>query len=841
VDLLDAYLSCLLHDIKKVLLNAKKGDPDYASWRPDHYKLDDLWTQIDPAKVALPKALSVHSDSLKNDHRIRLANLHHNEPTAPRRDLDPVAIYAIQAADKTHKALYFPEEPRQSGSGPDIEVNRKLPCHYPFFGLPCYWRPDDDFGGDLPATGREEVEWRNSTQHFKKIFGAVSTQRNTSAGITPRGALQLLEDFFSDFPESTYLPVTSLNFHLRLAGALFLLFYRVFAGVREVTAYPVPCELTLALTTITTPVERLRNRLRDVRNIRKISQQLQEKLHAALRQEYLDAVAPDAFRHPSSNPFLFYSKDALVILHAESELARLREICSQVAKECGTDIGLYARLIRVPASLRISGFQDKRDPIIGQPLSKLDPERTKAGIDIEPLERLATVSERFSCSPQFSPSAEQACFTCGEPHEPLELREDRGDKLCCKCFTLRRGYKFCPSPDCFTYTLQPTCPHCGRQTEPPPTPRLLRDQHEDRPTNRVAYVMVATNCLPDPEVLRAETELLLARYRRDRSKFTHAWTRNEINHLSETRSTRFCLYEYLQAALDMAKFQRELEGLLRDCLPQDEIPRNANEAEQERLTRVAMESYFLYRSPSLTVVLLEERQLDRFWQGLRDLLKRLNVSWAAKAVTCNVHFPVWAVLREFLDRIDFLPNAQEKAEEIREAAKTWYSRPQGESSPPDIVGMGEKLLEEAESDRQRVHEKHSGLVVLRGSIERNFPLDVSDYLLGVSRKQLQARPPLAQLGFVSEFASEVCQPHTDRAAALEDLAMELDSRSGREREKIDPELAATLYQQFTQVKVEEIPGFVRELATQLKVDDQRQQAERWRQRHVQPPRRPPHP
>jgi hypothetical protein len=137
VDLLDAYLSCLLHDIKKVLLNAKKGDPDYASWRPDHYKLDDLWTQIDPAKVALPKALSVHSDSLKNDHRIRLANLHHNEPTAPRRDLDPVAIYAIQAADKTHKALYFPEEPRQSGSGPDIEVNRKLPCHYPFFGLPC--------------------------------------------------------------------------------------------------------------------------------------------------------------------------------------------------------------------------------------------------------------------------------------------------------------------------------------------------------------------------------------------------------------------------------------------------------------------------------------------------------------------------------------------------------------------------------------------------------------------------------------------------------------------------------------------------------------------------------
>ena len=853
--LLDAYLSCLVHDLKKVLLaHWDQGEGSrfvrYGAWGRAHRLLGDLSTQCDLAAQSLPSALALHLAEEGNDRMLRLAALHHNEESGDkpikRSDLDPVAIYAIQAADKAHKQLYFPREPRQGSRAnkPDISVGLRFPCFYPFYGTPAYWLPENTLPAAYPARVPEGVRTPNSTLHFRRLAEALQALVDSPEGLTPLSALELLGMHCADFPESPYLPVTSLAFHQRLAGALFLMFHEVLQEV-AIEEHPIPVSLNLGLTTITTPPEKLRNRLRDVRNVRKTSHRLLDAVHATLRQCHLNAVDPKLFRHPGANPFLFYTKDALVLLHAEQDLPALREACQSVAEECESGFALSTELVKLQARLRLRGWEQTGDPRQGKRLSELDPADTQPGRNRLPLwfedvPELATVTEQITPLCTFSRDDEQACFTCGKPGAFSNV--DHGDRLCPTCYGFRKGYWFCST--CCTYTASATCPFCGDATASPPSPALLR-QGDDRPGNRVAYVMIATSCLPEPGSLRTEVEANLACFRVDRRDFERPLLANDrerweefLDALAETRSTRFCLYEYLQASLDMARFQEDLEDALSDCLPWGDLPAKASPDEREQRRREALESYFLYRSPSLTVVLVDERKLARFWQGdakrgkpgVADLLKLLNVSWAAKAVTCSVHFPVWAVLREFLADVDFLAAASggrtgaerespaQIAGRVREAARTWYCRADEDAAKrPDTVDAGVDLLKGCQQQWKDVYEAHSRLVVLRGNVKRSFPLEVGEYLLKAGAEVPPSRPPLAQLGELSEIAEEVCRTAADRDTALESLKLELDSRALSGREKIPRTTVKELLEQWRSLPdMTEASGLVRELATQLR-------------------------
>jgi hypothetical protein len=833
--LLEAYVSCLLHDVKKILLNTDRDSSHYATWGPDHYRLDKLSTQVGNQRLSPPERVQLHSDPKRDCAIHRLIKLHHNDPKpdkkppgwepVDRRGLDPVAIYAIQAADRVHKKLYFPGELRTGDPRPKPEIGtveqERFPCHYPFWGQPKFWHPHDVPHLGQPVGYEPEVIWADSTERFCELAQQLTELSESETGLTPRAVLALLAEKCSDFPESTYFPVLSLNFHLRLAGALFLLFHKQMRDLTIPQASPLPATLSVCLTTLTTPPERLRNRLRDVANIRKISHRLLEHVHEVLRRAYLPEELADLFRHPDSSPFLFYTKDALVLLHAENEWTALRQACRTVAEECSTDIGLQCLAATIPVDLHLSGNAQELAPYAGCRLSVLPPEMTKAGIHVDEPQLGAGHNETAACPRSFAEEELNACFTCGVPLPESRGQTDGDDTLCLKCARLRKEYLFCPV--CRHYTVNQWCPFCPSKTQLLPSPSLLAGEED-----RAAYVMIATNCRPEvPSVrgeevtaIRAEAEVNLARYREHRLWFDLNRSRRSkptpgmLNAFAEIRTTRFGLYEYLQASLDMARFQEALERELRSCLPPGEQP----------------ESYVLYRSPSLTVLLLPASRLPQFWAGLQPLLGRLLLSWAAKVVACDVNVPVWSIVREFLQEVKFLNGSERVARELRQMARDWYSAPR-DSKRPDAFGKGRELLRQSALDEQAVHAAHSGLVVFRGQARRGFDWETGDYLIKVGGDLPQGprvRAPLSQLNAVADLAADVCAEGAHQRAAAEMVALELDSRTyGRER--VDRDLARRLKRRVALLAdVDEIPGLIREVASQLGEEDRRREARKSR-------------
>jgi len=527
--LLDAYLSCLVHDLKKVLLCGKRhGRPEgleYAHWgsRRLHSTLNELDTQVDTKDAGLPRKLRFHRTYTRRRDIWRMAALHHNEDpegeAEPRTGLDTLAIYAIQTADKAHKQLYWPGEQRPS---PDIGIGLQFPCSYPFYGVPRYWRPEDTLPDEFERLlGLPEgAQWANSTDWFRDHLVAEVRERVKADGmLTPRSALRLLSEHCAGFPESTYLPITSLNFHSRLAGALFLVFYKAFQGVKIPESSPAKVTVPLRLTTITTPAEVLRNRLRDVRHLRKVSHRLLLAVHGLLHELYLGGIDDTLFAHPDSNPFLFYSKDALVLLHGggDKEFACLLDACGTVADESGVAFGVSTQKVTVEVKLRISGQVLTEE--VGKPLSELDPNRTRAPSRQGDLSVIVSNPVRDSIAPavvlcEADKEAPNSCTTCGKPGEFEE--DDRGDRPYDTCQALRENFRFCDV--CRLYVKSDRCAACGGTTRMPPSPLLLTEQDEGA-ANRVAYVMIATNCRPDRGALRAEAESLMARYRIDRLPF----------------------------------------------------------------------------------------------------------------------------------------------------------------------------------------------------------------------------------------------------------------------------------------------------------------------------------
>lgn len=495
-DIVKGFLAALHHDGKKLLLNRKREEElHYASWGTSqesgssHIFWDRLADHGDPvdlgpwatSQLPLPPDVVTLVKLMGGWDGDKLRSLDDADPRPTAEDVNrflPRLLVSLRAADALHKALYYGDEEKADSPGTQqVHVARQYPFFYPFYGQPVVWTPEPDrFPASVdPAPLRATHKFCNPRPRFKALLDALAV----SGGWQAEPLLDFQKARLGSFPESTYLPVTSIGFHQRLVAALFLLLYR---ELEQFCFDPQgnPLKPVLFLNTVISPPERLTNRLRDTATVRKISHLVQHGFHAYFQQHYLRDLDALYIQHPDHNPFFFYNKDAIVVLNRAADQDHIREICSEVAQTTESVITLESVCIEADLSLTLKTNR------LSPPVALDQVQGTKVGMNRQAqaffrgtMRQALWHSQRIPRSQP--PDAITFCASCNKTTDREQLRSDRrGDMLCPVCLQLREGYPYCTRCQVYISPGVRACPYCN-QGNPilkarPPSPKVLHGQ-----------------------------------------------------------------------------------------------------------------------------------------------------------------------------------------------------------------------------------------------------------------------------------------------------------------------------------------------------------------------------
>ncbi|MBI3797552.1 MAG: hypothetical protein HY268_11385 [Deltaproteobacteria bacterium] len=693
-DKVKGFLAALHHDGKKLLLNRKREEESYyASWGSSqepgssHISSHTFWDRLadhgDPSDLgpwAMP-SLPLPQDVVTliklmggwDEEKLRSPGDADPRPTTDdvKRFL-PRLLVSLRAADALHKAMYYGDEEKADSSGvQQNHVARQFPFYYPFYGQPVVWTPHPDqfpasvTSAPLRATHKAD----NPRPLFKDLLDALAR----SSGLQAKPLLEFQAERLGSFPESTYFPVTSIGFHQRLVATLFLLLYQeleqcCFRSQRE------NLKPDLVLNTVISPPERLTNRLRDTATVRKISHLVQHQLHAYFQEHYLQDLGELNIWRPDHNLFFFYTKDVIIVLNRAVDQPRIEEICREVAQS--TESVITIESLRIEASLPLKlktnppSLPVTLDQIQGTEVSMGQARAFFRGTTSQALwqpRRLPPIQ-----SPEEAPDC---CASCNKATDRQDLKSDeqRGDMLCSVCLRLRTGHPYCTQCHVYVSRGVHVCPYCNQSApvlksgERPPSPRVLHGHGDTGEGHRVAYVAIRINASHD--VVRDEAEVLLARFRRDRLAFEKkAGVEQQALewNCARVRPTRDGIFEYLQAAQDIARFQGKLLEALQESWAEASRRQRISDRSREKargqfrienkdLDPENLHATFLYRSPTLTLLVMPEQVLPDFYRALTALLGNLQLSHAVRIVACRHNQPVWMALRDLGVHEPFTP------------------------------------------------------------------------------------------------------------------------------------------------------------------------------------------
>jgi hypothetical protein len=882
----NGYVAAMFHDVKKTLLCRDEKSKDYGTWRPDHLRLDDLCSQGDTGDLPANKV------DLENGEQILLIKLHqclfnqnalkfNPETSFDIANLDTITAVSLMASDAMHKALYFGESEFTIG----LEVAMRFPFYYPFYGQPMVWIPvefasfpQNNFTEFRVGHIQNDMRMGNARKKFARFLDEIYNERKQAANkqqfLTANMMVFVQKELFADFPDTTFLPITSLAFHHQIVTALFFFIRKQL----ENFVFCSQCgevEVPFYLNTIISPPEKLTNRLKDTATVRKISHRLQQLLHDYLNNAYLRPVQRFDFWYPDDNPFFFYNKDAIILLSSESDQKQIENICRDVAKETESVITLEA--IKIDGKVQIT-LKDDSDK--GKRLENLKLTQIKANGRLSimsKVEQKPQITKSFWHAASPSPvteeqdSTESHCHQCNKTVDDVEreLKQDisTGDLLCKCCHALRRGYRFCPYCDLYFRQQKQgdkeQCPYCYKLVDYHKTTDLLqgRGGEASRQVHRVAYILIKTNCTHD--AIKLEGDQLMAQFRFNRDRFeagTKDNPKEELRlNLAQTSTTPFGVFEYLQAALNMELFQHHLKELLERTLKwlQQQQKRQREKVgypiRQSDLTDEALSQSFLYRSPTLTLLVIPEEALRRFYDELRSSLNNLHIAHRLRMVACPNNHPVWMVLRslglaeERSFPFDELKKRSEELNEklipeLRKLVEKKVPKGQWEPVSKTVMEKSKELLAEYRKQAYRLpknlklNSMELKLTIMRSGVERTFEGEQAHFLLTWEPK---ADVP-TQIGHFAEFASRILSdPNVPEDAFHHNLFLELDSRMREKRKELIPQDVVKALRKHLldpNLTPKATPGFIREIAAYQRLspyEQHRKQNKKGRGRYVQ--------
>jgi len=762
----DGYVAAALHDLKKMLLSASRNDRR-GTWA-DHEKLGDLKGSLDPGDAPRSRRFSAAFGADLNLHletkdQLELIHGHGGVKQVSRPGL-AAPLLALQFADRAHKALYFREE----GGGEVTGVNWHCPWYYPFWG--------------------ERKEWGIEQAQDQFLDVATEIQDRAKGGVGKLDAQFLVEQigekYLRAFGDSTFLPVTSLHFHHQLTAAIYLMVMKQFhedGGVQAFTdakgnlvpAIPLP----LTLTVISLPAERLRYRLRDAMHLRKISQHLLLELHRYLKDTYLSEpdLAKRQFRHPRLSPFVFYGKEAIVLLNRQKDDAEILKIAQQVADETDAPFRIQRHRVRLaPARPTAPPYaRVPADQLIGQSLGRIEP----GAPETDTAWALLRTSHVTDASHQ--------CAVCQKPIPAGQQTRDTDteEDLCRVCHALRFAYRQCASPECRALfpraDASERCPLCrGEARYPDASGKVIADLEGERLAIFVLRIGVT------PGDMAVESELRLAQFREERLarekailegcglgpsqvtvELSRATDRTPLVHGTGG------ILEYLQAVLEIGRKQEQW--------------RTEIERWQGALEETKTIARFVYLSPAFTVLLIHEKLSSRAYARISADLNELHLAHRLDVVMCDGHYPVYDALSPLFDGPgrglrtvgrdrSTVSAARVYLQKMGPVYKRWLV--DRRAAPERNAGYAELQVAAAAlaEPSHRNPDRGLALRVIRGGIERVFTDELA-------RQVLTAQPSkdsTAQLHALASLADSLAAvaPDDDSSAAMATLRMDLDAR-----------------------------------------------------------------
>jgi len=761
----DGYVAAALHDIGKLLLKSRPGKSYSGSWRGNHASLGNLGYLLSTDDVRkLEKALGSAALDLEDPGQNALIKFHHARWSRPEKHVGrelAMAAVALQFADRAHKALYFWEE----GSGSIPHLNLRCPWYYPFWGEVKKWEPD--------------------CAHERFIEAALRIQdRVKDEGLLDAPlVVRLGEDLLSDFGDSSCLPVTSLHFHNQLSAALYLMTLK---QLEETPGIPVRdtkygdalnLRLNVTRTVITLPPERLRYRLRDAMHLRKISQHLLLRLHEYFKDTYLSdpELARRGFVHPRLSPFVFYGKEAIVLLNRREDDRPIREIAEEVARKTDTPF----RIDRQPWLLGNQGATESDRTV---PLDTLSSVRLHIGWLSVTHGKAET--EWAMPDPVGVEEASHECAACHKPIPDGQQVADIDDNLCQTCYTIRRKYRECTNGECAALFPPATkCPLCGSPSRELEGPGRLIQALAEFEGERVAIIALRIGATP--EQMTVESELRLAQFRAERlpgegqiagrcglSPAASAESQSKAEAYMPLVHGTGGVLEYLQAVLEI---ERQQEKWLKWLV------------EQGRPAQI------VYLSPAFMVLLSGESWLGAVYRKLKEGLADLHLAHRLDIVTCDTHYPIYDALAPLfvggqreLRRVErgaeVVKAALEHRKQTQDTYRAWVRNTKKPPTLGDAFRQTESKLRDLKDDVP-----YQGLSwrVVRGGQEREFTDDLAHALLTAEPSRQSAAQLHAVAGLAESLAS-VTPNGGDGAIAT--LQMDVDGR----RELTDSGRAAVL-------------------------------------------------
>ncbi len=226
-----------------------------------------------------------------------------------------------------------------------------------------------------------------------------------------------IQDKLLKYPSITFLPHLSLAMHHQLSATLFLFLcdaLEKYDGLKDLK------EFKFSIIEISPDLLKTFYRMRDVSGLHSLTEELSTKIIEELYGHYRKEL--NGIPNKKSNPFLFYNKNSLVLVHTSPHivLETLHELLNKV------DI-FYSLTVKVNEyTFEINIKPDTKTPYetihaVGRSVSS---------------KQYSILSDKIL---SYSPSPDYICMACGKAIDGQgEKIDDKGHILCDFCYNLRR-------------------------------------------------------------------------------------------------------------------------------------------------------------------------------------------------------------------------------------------------------------------------------------------------------------------------------------------------------------------------------------------------------------------
>lgn len=403
----------------------------------------------------------------------------------------------------------------------------------------------------------------------RKIIESIDEKFSSSSPLNLKKALDIQE--YCTTLHTTYIPHISLSIHQRFSAVLY---YFLHEKLKECSFITDLSELCFFVIQITPDPPNLLYRMKDVRIIKQSMEKLREYLLTEIFNEHM-ANLPEITK--DANPFEFFSGDSIVLMYDDTDrlINKLQYFINQDQNIHVIHLNYFKYRLELKGSWSV---KEDRLGFFSRP--------GEISVSESQITLLSTYLEHYQTI------TINSCSKCNKPTvEPV--MDSKGDILCQYCWSGRKDL-----------SIGINLEDVGKKREE---------------IEKIGFISITIPEDIRSEAVRVAKEKLIPDFKKVK------------NIKIEIPTTNTGLFEYLQAVLDIGRFQKVLDEKIKTI---------------QTIWETA--AHVVYKSPNCALYLLRE---DYYWNFLWYTLeerKILHIPSSIKGVICDSHYPFWSLIDKLL-------------------------------------------------------------------------------------------------------------------------------------------------------------------------------------------------